>query len=275
MQKSNKAVVNNYIDEIIDDDDFDNISDLTDFFKFVNNRYRDYSKDPNNSNTLEYFNLAVFIILMDKFDLKDLYNSPDEVNVLYYLYYCLARGVKDIDLSPWTDHMVENNPYPDYMLTFYDSIATADINSMVFSGSKAFSMLFNLSKIISPVKTYNINNILVKDTKYLSLADADTYSLSIKINTLTIPSNCYVFLAGILITKLILIDTPTNNNLNINDVDAKEIDLTNLSGKLTISADTLKTFLGGNCKKITKTANSKIAIPKIFVEKIKQKLEII
>lgn len=277
MNADFKQKVNDFIENIFDDDDFVNdvvdSNNISEFMKFFA-QYRDKVVD---SSGQEAFCYAVFKILQDNFSLEDLRKNSDIVPPGYYFAYCIEKNVKDINLVDWKggwDH------YTDSYFSFwygYSDLKNIQLDRLTVNDDVLLCKLFNaLFNAKSGLDSGHINTLLIVDDvgnlkQFIFPALTD-----FTIDNVILDNSSNINVSGLNIKTLSLSNTVIpefkwDNWSRLDYIDITDVDSDN-SGVIVLPPWFISMLLRSDTK-ILLDHGQKLRVQKIFTAKIKERLQ--
>lgn len=268
----NKNKVNEYIDMILDDDYFDVDMNIFDYINIIKN----ISKQQKNSNTLFVsdinFCLAVYKIMSELYNEKDIISAHNELSPAIYFYYCMQHNIKDIDISAWKDS-------PKGMCLCLPSLGPQKIDSFITPDYATLNEVYDY-----PASLY----LFHKNTKitdfYIKYEFCDKspalvlFPISID-NLYCFTSTSIGFLYGdkLSIDRIILQKSSKNKQeikISISDlIDINYIDITNLDDNVSFSFKSLDYIIGHKNVKILRRTNQKIKVPSMLSKELSLRIK--
>lgn len=271
MNADFKQNVNDFIENIFDDDDFVNdVVDSNDISKFMNffNQYRDKYVD---SADLEPFFYATFKILQDNFSLDELKNNSSVVHPGYYFAYCIEKNVKDINLTDWRSGW---NNYFCFWYSYSELLKAIQLDKLTVNDDVLLCNLINaLFDRKSGLDEGHINTLVIVD----DVGDARRFNIpdskKLTIDTVILDNSSDINFSDLNIKTLRLSNTsiPQFNWENVEYIDITEVDSDN-SGTILLPPWFVVKLLNFNTKIILEYGQ-KIRVQKIFTERIKERLQ--
>lgn len=271
MNEGFKHIVNNFIEDIFDNDDFVNdIVESNDISKFMNffNQYRDKYVD---SADLEAFLYATFKILQDNFSLEDLKNNSSIVHPGYYFAYCIEKNVKDINITDWRSGW---NNYFAFWYS-YSGLKSIQLDKLTANDDVLLCNLINaLFDRKSGLDEGHINTLVIVD----DVGDARRFNIpdskKLTIDNAVLDNSSDINFSDLTIKTLSLSNTsiPLFNWENVEYIDITEVDSDN-SGTILLPPWFVVKLLNFKNTKILLDHSQKIRVQKIFTERIKERLQ--
>lgn len=277
MNDEFRRKVNDFIENIFDDDDF--VTDIVDsnnlseFMKFFA-QYRDKVVDSVDE---EVFCYAVFKILQDNFSLEDLRKNSDIVPPGYYFAYCIEKNVKDINMVDWKggwDH------YTDSYFSFwygYSDLKNIQLDRLTVNDDVLLWNLFNaLFNAKSGLDGGHINTLLIVDDVGNLKEFNFPISKDFTIDNVILDNSSDINFSGLNIKTLSLSNTiipefKWSTWSKLDYIDITEIDSDN-SGTIVLPPWFIAMLLNSDTK-ILLDHGQKLRVQKIFTAKIKERLQ--
>lgn len=275
MNADFKQKVNDFIENIFDDDDFVNdvvdSNNISEFMKFFD-QYRDKVVD---SSEQEAFCYAVFKILQDNFSLEDLRKNSNIVPPGYYFAYCIEKNIKDINLVDWKggwDH------YTDSYFSFwygYSDLKNIQLDRLTVNDDV---LLWNLINTLFDAKSgldeSHINTLVIVDTEGNRNLFKIPSSKNCTIDNVILDNSSNINVSGLNVKTLSVVNTtiPALYWGNVDYIDITGIDSDN-SGTIMLPPWFIARLLNSDNIKILLDHSQKLRVQKIFTAKIKERLQ--
>lgn len=275
MNDEFRRKVNDFIDNILDDDDFENdvvySNNLSEFMKFFA-QYRDKVVD---SVDQEAFCYAVFKILQDNFSLEELRKNSNIVPPGYYFAYCIEKNIKDINLVDWKggwDH------YTDSYFSFwysYSDLKNIQLDRLTVNDDV---LLWNLINALFDAKSGldggHINTLVIVDTEGSGKLFKIPSSKDCTIDNVILDNSSDINVSGLNVKTLSVVNTtiPTLYWGNVDYIDITGIDSDD-SGTIMLPPWFIARLLNSDNTKILLDHGQKLRVQKIFSAKIKERLQ--
>ena len=275
MNDEFRRKVNDFIDNILDDDDFENdvvySNNLSEFMKFFA-QYRDKVVD---SVDQEAFCYAVFKILQDNFSLEELRKNSNIVPPGYYFAYCIEKNVKDIDLVDWKggwDH------YTDSYFSFwysYSGLKNIQLDQLIVNDDV---LLWNLINALFDAKSGldggHINTLVIVDMEGSGKIFNFPSSKDCTIDNVILDNSSDINVSGLNVKTLSLVNTtiPALYWGNVDYIDITGIDSDD-SGTIMLPPWFIARLLNSDNTKLLLDHGQKLRVQKIFSAKIKERLQ--
>lgn len=276
MNDEFRRKVNDFIDNILDDDDFENdvvySNNLSEFMKFFA-QYRDKVVD---SVDQEAFCYAVFKILQDNFSLEELRKNSNIVPPGYYFAYCIEKNIKDINLVDWKggwDH------YTDSYFSFwysYSDFKNIQLDRLTVNDDV---LLWNLINALFDAKSGldggHINTLVIVDTEGSGKLFKIPSSKDCTIDNVILDNSSTINVSGLNVKTLSVVNTtiPTLYWGNVNYIDITGVDIDN-SGTIMLPPWFIARLLNSDDNtKLLLNHGQKLRVQKIFSAKIKERLQ--
>lgn len=275
MNDKFRRKVNDFIENIFDDDDF--VTDIVDshnlseFMKF----FAQYQNKVVDNSEQEAFCYAVFKILQDNFSLEDLRKNSDIVPPGYYFAYCIEKNIKDINLVDWKggwDH------YTDSYFSFwysYSDLKNIQLDRLTVNDDV---LLWNLINALFDAKSGldggHINTLVIVDTEGSGKLFKIPSSKDCTIDNVILDNSSTINVSELNVKTLSLVNTtiPTLYWGNVNYIDITGIDSDN-SGTIMLPPWFIARLLNSDNTKLLLDHGQKLRVQKIFSAKIKERLQ--
>lgn len=277
MNADFKQKVNDFIENIFDDDDFVNdvvdSNNISEFMKF----FAQYGDKVVDSSGQEAFCYAVFKILQDNFSLEDLRKNSDIVPPGYYFAYCIEKNVKDINLVGWKggwDH------YTDSYFSFwygYSDLKNIQLDRLTVDDDILLCSLINaLFDAKSGLDSGHINTLLIVDDVGNQAQFNFPDSKDFTIDNVILDNSSHIDVSGLNIKTLSLSNTiiPVfrwDKWGRLDYIDITDVDSDN-SGVIVLPPWFISMLLNSDTK-ILLDHGQKLRVQKIFTAKIKERLQ--
>lgn len=276
MNADFKQKVNDFIENIFDDDDFVNdvvdSNNISEFMKF----FAQYRATVVDSSEQEAFCYAVFKILQDNFSLEDLRKNSSIVPPGYYFAYCIEKNIKDINLIDWRggwDH------YPDNYFSFwygYSDLKNIQLDRLTVNDDV---LLWNLINVLFDAKSGldegHINTLVIVDTEGNRNLFKIPSSKNCTVDNVILDNSSDINVSGLNIKTLSLVNSDKIPALywgNIDYIDITGMDSDN-SGTIMLPPWFIARVLNSDNTKILLDHSQKLRVQKIFTAKIKERLQ--
>lgn len=277
MNDEFRRKVNDFIENIFDDDDF--VTDIVDshnlseFMKF----FAQYQNKVVDNSEQEAFCYAVFKILQDNFSLEDLRKNSDIVPPGYYFAYCIEKNVKDINMVDWKggwDH------YTDSYFSFwygYSDLKNIQLDRLTVNDDVLLWNLFNaLFDADSGLDGGHINTLLIVDDVGNLKQFNFPISKDFTIDNVILDNSSNINVSELTIKTLSLSNTVIpvfkwSTWSKLDYIDITEIDSDN-SGTIVLPPWFIAMLLNSDTK-ILLDHGQKLRVQKIFTAKIKERLQ--
>lgn len=274
MNDEFRRKVNDFIDNILDDDDFENdvvySNNLSEFMEF----FAQYRNKVVNSADQEAFCYAVFKILQDNFSLEELRKNSNIVPPGYYFAYCIEKNIKDINLADWKGGW---DYYTDSYFSFwysYSDLKNIQLDRLTVNDDV---LLWNLINALFDAKSGldggHINTLVIVDMEGSGKLFKIPSSKNCTIDNVILDNSSDINVSGLNVKTLSLVNTtiPALYWGNVDYIDITGIDSDD-SGTIMLPPWFIARLLNSDTK-ILLDHGQKLRVQKIFSAKIKERLQ--